>query len=329
MSLLIGAATVLLLTATADVDPDLETVCAAPTGQTPRVGGVSIRDEPAVDGDLAFLRVTSDESGAFMKVYYDAGSEAAARSKAVCLGAQLALLERETGDLRRDAEWASAAFVQDRGYVPPRGADVVVRWPVSVEANGALPQDGHAMVVNVLPHEQVHTYQTRAGAWLPRWVAEGHATWVQGRIAPLLDPGVYETQVRYRETELATSESPLSLAQWGSARPRREAIMRQVSPEDRARMEADPNFLPTGAFRFGPGDLIQDEGNTIARYAAAAAIFDGLEARHGAEAVRRWISDLTSNPGPVTPPMLAESVQRHFGEEVGDLLAERPRQTAA
>jgi hypothetical protein len=46
MSLLIGAATVLLLTATADVDPDLETVCAAPTGQTPRVGGVSIRDDP-------------------------------------------------------------------------------------------------------------------------------------------------------------------------------------------------------------------------------------------------------------------------------------------
>lgn len=325
MSLLIGAATALLLTAIADVTPDLQTVCAAPTGQTPRLGGVSIRDEPAVDGDLAFLRVTSDESGAFMKVYYDAGSEAAARSRAACLGAQLALLERETGDLRQDAEWWSAVFTQDPDYRAPRsGPDFIPRWTVLVQADGQIPASGHMTVVNTMPHEQVHAYQARAAARLPRWLAEGHASWIQRLIAAAFDPEVEKDNLHARATAAATSSGSLNLARWGTRRPKREAVMRQVSSEDRARMQADPNFHPVGVFTFRDDDWEGEVVNPSGLYMAATAVFQGLEARHGEEAVRAWMAELTAQNGPVSPTTVAASVQRHFGESIDDLLAERP-----
>jgi len=133
-------------------------------------------------------------------------------------------------------------FTQNPAYIPPRGEGVQPRWKVDVQPDGSLSPAGRVMVVSTIPHEQVHAYQARAGARLPRWVAEGHATWIGDKIAALLDPAIAQTQHQLRIDDAAKGKGPLNLAQWGSRRPKREAVLRQVSPEDRARMEADPTF---------------------------------------------------------------------------------------
>lgn len=301
---------------------EIATACRALPGEQPVIRGISVRDEPSAAGDLAAMRVTSEATGAFMRIYYDMGSESIARARAGCLGAQLPMVERETGDTRRGAEWSSAVFTQNPAYIPPRGEGVKPRWQVNVQPDGNLSLGGRVTVVHTIPHEQVHDYQTRAGARPPRWVAEGHASWIQSRIAPLLNPAIARTQHRLRMDDAAKGEGPLNLAQWGSRRPKREALLRQVSPEDRARMEADPTFNPTGMFTFTPEDFEGDISNTSGQYLAAEAIFSGLESRHGAGKVRIWMSELTASSDRITPQSLAESVKRNFGEDVRDLLIE-------
>lgn len=302
---------------------DVVAACSSQPGDRPTVAGISITDD-APDGEMASLRATSEASGAFLRIYYDAGSEAVARARAACLGAQLPMLEGELGDDRSGAEWSSVVFTQDTAYVPPRGEGIQARWPVTVLPDGQLSPVGHAMIVSIIPHEQVHAYQTRAGARPSRWVGEGHAAWVQARIVPRLDPEMVQGTRAHRASQLAAAEGPINLAQWGSPRPKREAIMRQVSAEDRARMEADPNYRPTGSFRFNRDDF---EGDVLtesqAQYGAAASVFDGLEARHGAAAVQAWMTEISAASGPITLPTLVETVQRHFGESLSDLLIVR------
>jgi hypothetical protein len=300
----------------------MERACAASPGEQPSIAGISVREEPAVLGDLASIRVTSEATGAFMRIYYDGGSESVARARAACLAAQLPMVERETGDIRGGAEWWSAVFTQNPAYAPPRREGELPRWKVIVQPDGSLSPTGHVMVVYTLPHEQVHAYQTRAGARLPRWVAEGHASWIGDRIARLLDPAVARSQHQLSTEDAAKGNGPLNLAGWGSPRVKREALLRQVSPEDRARMEADPSFNPTGTFTFKPGDFEDAPANTSGQYLAAKAVFNGLEVRHGAEKVRTWMSELTASSDRITPPALAASIQRHFGENIIDLLAE-------
>jgi len=302
---------------------DVVAACSSGPGDQPTVAGISVTDD-APDGTMASLRATSEASGAFLRIYYDAGSEAIARARAACLGAQLPMLERETGDDRQGAEWSSVIFTQDAAYIPPRGEGIQARWPVTVLADGNLSPSGHVMIVSVIPHEQVHAYQTRSGARPPRWLGEGHASWVQSRIVPQLDPQMDQGTRTHRAAELAGVDGPINLAQWGSARPRREAIMRQVSAEDRARMQADPNFNPSGAFRFGREDFETDMSDPRAHYAAAAAVFDGLESRHGAEAVQAWMAEISAASGPITLLTLVQSIQQRFGEPLNELLLFRP-----
>lgn len=301
----------------------LQAACTAQPGERPDLAGVAVEDESATTGDLPAIRVTSKATGAFMRVHYDAGSEQIARARAACLGAQLSIVERETGDVRRNAEWMSAVFTQDRTYIPPRGGDVQPRWVIEVDQDGTLTQLGHAMVVHTIPHEQVHSWQMRGSSILPRWVLEGHARWVQDKIVPMFDPAVAISQGRMRAKQVVKSDGPLNLAQWGSERPKREAYLRQVSPEDRARMEADPSYFPSGTFTFTTDDFETDASNFAARYAAATAIFTGLERRHGANAVRARMTEVTSLDGRVSKDALATSIRRHFGEELDTLLAEK------
>lgn len=322
LATMLCAATVL---AAGSAHADVVGVCSSAPGDRPSVAGILVTDD-APDDEMGTLRATSEASGAFLRIYYDAGSEAIARARAACLGAQLPMLERELGDDRRGTEWSSVVFTQDAAYVPPRGEGIQARWPVTVLPDGNLSPVGHAIIVSIIPHEQVHAYQTRAGARPSRWVGEGHASWVQARIVPLLDPEMVQGTRAHRASQLAAAEGPINLAQWGSPRPKREAIMRQVSAEDRARMEADPNYRPTGSFRFNRDDF---EGDVLtesqAQYGAAASVFDGLEARHGAAAVQAWMTEISAGSGPITLPTLVETVQRHFGESLSDLLIVGPQ----
>ncbi len=57
-----------------------------------------------------------------------------------------------------------------------------------------------------------------------------------------------------------------------------------------------------------------------ARYSGALMVFDGLEARHGIAKVRAWAREISATEGRVTPEALAESVRRHFGEDLDQLL---------
>jgi len=284
--------------------------------------GVTVRDEPAAAGDYRALRVTA-ANGASLLVYFDPVSEATARHWAACLGAQLPLLRAALDDDRVGAEWASVVFTSNAAYIPPRGRGVRPRWTVPTAADGALTAEGRNRITVVIPHEQVHHYQGRSGSAVPRWFAEGHATWVGLKISDMIDPESAAAERARLRGRIAAATGPLNLPGWGSVRPRREAIMRQLSPEDRVRMEADSTFMPEGTFTFTSADLIGDESNMPARYAAALQVFEGLEARHGAARVRAFAAEVTAGPGRVTEEAMAALVERHFGERLGDLLADR------
>ena len=175
------------------------------------------------------------------------------------------------------------------------------------------------MVVSVMPHEQTHEYQTRAGARLPRWVAEGHATWIGLKVLSRIDPALGATKASSAESDLAASTQPLALGGWGGVRPKREAILRQLSPEDRVRFE-NGGTLPNGAFSFTSDDLVSDESNSPARYGAAWKIFVGLEERHGAPAVHAWVAEVTATDAGMSPADLAASFRSHFNEDLAPLL---------
>ncbi len=86
-------------------------------------------------------------------------------------------------------------------------------------------------------------------------------------------------------------------------------------------MEADPDYWPSVTLRLTVDDLEGDESNLVARYAGALMVFEALEERHSAAKVRAWAHEVTSTPN-ITPAALAESVRRHFAEDLDALLAE-------
>jgi hypothetical protein len=296
--------------------------CRAPAGARPELPGIVLADQLATPGDLPAIQVTSTATGAHMLVYHDAISEPAARARAACFGAQLALLEREVGDDRRDAEWDSVVFANDSAYAPPRGDNVVTRWVILTTEQGQLSDAAERLILSTMPHEQMHEYQTRAGAKLPRWFSKGHATWVGLKVLALLDPSRAVAERLKRENDLAASTQPLMLSEWGGLQPRPEAILRQLSPEDRIRFLNDPTFRAGGAFTFGPRDMIGDESNSLARYGAALKIFVGLEERHGAAAVHAWVSEMTrtGTTTRLTSAAVAASIQSRFNEDITPLL---------
>ncbi len=320
MHLLLAAAAAALTT---PYDSELLLACSAPLGQQPERANLSIIEDMASDEELGRLRVIVKGTDHFMLIYSDAGSERIARARAACLGEQIAAVARIVGDARQGAEWHSVVFTQDQDYIPPRIEGQAVRWPIHVQPDGELDAANHEMVVGTMPHEQVHDWQGRNGTRLPRWVSEGHAFWVSSKIAPLLDPIVAAHAAADGMARLAAVDEEIDLASWGSVRPRREAILRQVSPEDRARMETDPLFTPPGPFTFTQDDFELDMSNEVANYAAAEEAFRRLEARYGQAAVHAWMEQLTASGGTITHSAVMTSLEEHFGDNATDLLTAR------
>lgn len=318
ISILIAAAALAL-----SDDPSLESrisqACKAPLSTAPEVAGVRVTAEEAEDSDLPRLRVTHIATGAWMNVYYDALGEAAARSRAACFGGQLALLERELEDNRKDAHWDDVVLTGRPDYAAPRGEGVATRWVIHTTDQGQLHRGAEEMIMAVVPHEQTHEYQTRSGAHPPRWVSEGHATWIGLKVLSRIDPEVGAAETLKAENDLAAATQPLALGGWGGVRPKREAILRQLSPEDRVRFE-NGGALPNGAFSFNSDDLVSDESNSPARYGGAWKIFAGLEERHGAPAVQAWVAEVTATDARMSSADLAASFQSHFNEDLAPLL---------
>lgn len=115
---------------------------------------------------------------------------------------------------------------------------------------------------------------------------------------------------------LEESTEPVALNRWGGMRVKPEAILRQVSAEEREKIKADPHYTPAGPFSFGPGDMISDESNTPPRYEAAWRVFASLEAAYGAARVEAWAIDLTAAGGSVTGARVQETAAAAFGEDL-------------
>lgn len=289
--------------------------CAAPVGDRPQVEGVRVEPLATAPGDLPGLKVVDTATGGWMTVYHDPASEAAAHARAACLGSQLALLAQAVGDQRRDARWASVVFTTDPDYIPPRDG-VDTRWTVATTQAGGLDKASRRKVVAVIPHEQVHDFQKRAGAETPRWFHEGHAEWVGRRVTAVIDPEMGERLADQGSADLAASTTPVDLMRWGGISVKPEAILRQVSAADRERMMADPTWSPPGPFTFGPDDMQSDESNMAARYQAAWTVFDAMERAHGGVVVRDWVRDVTSAEGRVSADAIQETAKTALGEDI-------------
>lgn len=302
-------------------DP-LHAACATGPGEEPALPGITVSDEPAAEYGSKALRVRNEANGGYLLVFYEDGTEATARAQAACLGAQIALVAAQVSDRRNGAQWWSVAFTQDPDHPRMSGAGEMPRWPVLVQPDGQLGPNGSSMVTFVMPHEQVHAYQSRVASRLPRWLAEGHARWVQRSLEDRFDPAVTARQERGRADKAAESEGPLKLSTWGNERVKREAFFRQISADEQARMEADPNYWPTGVFTFKEGDFEKDVvANEDARYAASLAVVQGLAERHGRPAVNAWITELTAGErGQISDEMVDASLRSHFGETLEHLL---------
>jgi hypothetical protein len=308
------------------VDPGFvhqaQRACAGSVTQQPKLPGIKVERLAAAAGDLAKLRITDQQSGGWLLAYYDASGERAAYARAACLGAQLRLLALELGDMPPQQQWFSAVFTTDSHYIAPPG-ETVNRWKIPLEADGSLGPQGQSMIVLTMPHEQVHRFQMRAGADVPRWMEEGHAEWISRKIRRQIAPtAAKEDEDRFRQW-FDRATQPVSLENWGAMRVTREAIMRQVPPEERRKMQDDPTYtapLSGRSFSIGPGDMVSDESNLKARYEASWRLFRDLEATHGQAAVERWVAGLTSRPGRVDGTTTLRSANEVLHEDLGEKL---------
>lgn len=308
-----------ILNVSRNLQQQVQRACIAPAGTQPKVAGIRIEQRRSNGRDLGILRVTDAASGGWMNVYFDQTASRIAKARAACLGYQIHLLAIATGNVWRTPQWYSVVFTKTANYIPPRRTREK-RWHIKVNKDGSLTGRSQEMVTLVMPHEQVHAFQQRAGATTPRWFHEGHAEWIARKIAKVIAPQAARAQDRgYSDALKALGRSP-KLSAWGGVSVTREAILRQASPADRRRMEADPNFVPAGPFSFGPADMTSDESDTGARYEAAWRAFRTLEDSHGTRTVEAWAASITAGGGAVRNEEVLAQAHAAFGEDLAPRL---------
>lgn len=217
-----------------------------------------------------------------------------------------------------DVSWAQVAFTRDSGYQPPRVQDVT-RWVVPLERSGSLGSKGMWALYQLVPHEQVHSIQGLFGP-LPRWYSEGMAEWAGLKATAVLAPSIEAERRAQHDQQLAAATRPLSLASWGGVQVKPEAFLRQLTPEQRRKKEADPNYSPPGPFSFTPEDFVSDESNTAARYAASLALFEAIEAEAGPEGMRTWIAEVAKLPDPKRTNDIARLAKEIAGVDISGML---------
>jgi hypothetical protein len=240
-----------------------------------------------VRGDLAGLRVVDLGSGSVFRVYADSVSAATARELIPRLHHIYILVAMFMGAEPGLVDWAAVAFVGDADHTPPREGRET-RWHLETDAEGRLTPESADRMFWFIPHEQAHTVHGTFAADVPRWFSEGVAAWVEMRVAERL-ASVVAVEVRARYDAAAAAE-PVNLGGWGGVSARPEAILRQVPPEQRERMEREPGYSPPGPFSFGPDDFVTDLADEKARYAAALHLFEGIEQEVGLPALQRWLA---------------------------------------
>lgn len=280
--------------------------------------GTLVTTRPLVTpGDLASIRVMDTARHLVFRVYFDSTSQPAAMATIPTLAEMYAQIAHELGAEPSRVEWAAVAFVNDTGYVSPRvGREV--RWTVGVERSGSLGPRGERNLYVVLPHEQAHSIQGSMTDGLPRWFQEGQAEWAGLRVTERWRPVLAEEQ---RQEKAATfGDVPRRLSAWGGIRVKPEAILRQMTPEQRARRAQDSTYMPPGPWTLGSADFISDESELAARYGAALALFTKLERTRGANNLTAWFRELWTESNSLTTPSLIVSARQRFGVDIsGDL----------
>jgi hypothetical protein len=274
----------------------------------------SVTSKPAASGDLPYLEIRSFKTSNFLRIYYEPQLSAAAKLKAGCLIGLLDLLAPIIPDSRRNVHWSAMVVTTDEKYMPPRQKDEL-RW-VNVLTNGKWDDKSVYFLIHAMPHEEVHLSQARSKSELPRWFLEGHAEWAALHVTQQIKPEI----AKQRRKELSTAFSQLKsahLATWGGIKVKKEAIDRQLTPEDRVKMANDPTYSPVGPFTFGPGDYTEDNENESGRYGAALALFDHLEKRYGIAATHVWINKVMASDNAEQVAALAEEV---FGQSIKEYI---------
>jgi len=146
------------------------------------------------------------------------------------------------------------------------------------------------------------------------------AEWVGRKVSAAIAPDEADANAREYADALNASKTPVRLANWGGLAVKREAILRQVSAEDRRKMETDPTHAPAGPFSFKPDDFESDESNTNARYQASWALFRDLEQTQGDGAVRDWATSATSHAGAVSSSEVVASAPSPSRDEIENRL---------
>jgi len=251
-------------------------------------------------------------------MFRDAGDVEVAEAAARDLATAYRIVAEAVGVSPADVTWDQVAFTRDPGYQPPRH-EGLSRWTIPLDPAGRLGSEGKLALHYVVPHEQVHQIQRNFGH-LPRWYAEGMAVWAglkaTSELAPRLEA---ERRAFLARERLAVTES-LKLREWGGMTVKPEAILRQMTPEQRERKAADPDYLPPGPFSFAPDDIVSDESNTFARYAASLALFETIEAKAGPEQVRVWIAEVAKLPDPKKSEDIARIAKEVTGVDVENML---------
>ena len=284
------------------------------TVEGPQLKVVSIR---GTLGSLPVLRVVDVRSGMVFRVYHDSASAGTARASVQDLadmyGHIASLVAFDPGAV----DWAAVVFSRDSAARGPSFSREV-RWLIRTDSMGRLTAEGEQMLYVVLPHEQVHAVHSTYGLGLPRWFAEGQATWAGLAVSDRIRPRFAAARRAEHTANRGTGE--VGLSSWGSVQPKREAILRQVTPDERTRMQSDPGYAPAGPFTFGPGDFLSDESGMPARYAAALAVFDDLARTPGEERLRAWFRAIWARNESPTTSWLIKSARGMLGRDLTPLV---------
>jgi hypothetical protein len=265
--------------------------------------------------DLPAYQLVDRASGAVLRVYYAPATQRLAEEHLAYLGWMITEVARRAEAEPGAVIWDEVVFTADPAYAPPR-AGGQPRWSVLASAEGRLTDEGLQMLFQTLPHEQVHAVQRAYHARLPRWFSEGQASWIEQQVSRQIQPDLAAQGRQMLMDALRAATPPVNLSGWGSVIVRQEALLRQLSDEDRARLEADPAFSPSGPFTFGPDDYVSDESNTGARYGAALALFEELERQAGAQAMAAWHRAIWADEQAADTARIIELAKEHLEQDI-------------
>lgn len=290
---------------------------SAPKAQTIPVSELGVSKVEARPGDLPSFKVMHRNSGMTFKVYYDAASTRVAESSIPVLASFYRDLASLTGTSAAAVKWRAVVFARHVDKVPLPRDRGEIRWSVDVGSDGKMSAVGAKDFYDTIPHEQTHATQDNRSAALPRWYSEGQADWVGLQVTEHWNAELANKARSERASAVKASKEPLALGKWGGLSVKAEAVLRQLTPEQRVAVIKDPSAMPPGPFSFEEEDYVMDESNTVARYGGALALFEEIEKRAGRAAMQNWFLAVAEKQGKVS------------NEDLISLAPENVRQTIA